>query len=428
MIYDINDDKITFPKGNPVDPFGKVFFKDDNVYRAVSIGYGEFCKEILSSYLLKELMEKGLFPKTKIANFDIGGFDFVLQHEKVIYTQPSEWTFEMLKDVAMSILEINNICKKHGFCLKDAHPWNVAFKFNRPIFLDFGSMVKADTNYEESFLREFRDTIWYPLLLWTRGEDLIAQALLSHPYNMYKFTIPKATLSDSNIMKSIVGSFDGKTDINIDNIKELTLKNSRDTMWSEYQSEFFSEIDNKRFCERFGRFNRILELLKKFSSESETIVDIAGNMGAMSYYLEEKSNFKKILNIDYDENAIDFFYQKLKNTDYKIETYLANFMMPKQQDIYENFKSDVVLALAVTHHLVLSQNFSLDYIFNKINLFSKKYVYVEFMPLGLWGGGDLPEIPTWYTMDWFRGEFEKKFELLHVEKLEKNRILFIGKK
>jgi hypothetical protein len=334
----------------------------------------------------------------------------------------------MLKDVAISILETNDICKKHGFCLIDAHPWNVAFKFNRPIFLDFGSIVKNDINYEDGFFREFRDTIWHPLLLWSQGEDLISQALLSHPYNMYKFTIPGATLSDSNIMKSVVDSFGDGAGVNIDNIKELTLKNGKNTMWSEYQIDFFSEIDNERFCERFGRFKRILELLERFSSESETVVDIAGNMGAMSYYLEKKGDFKKIINMDYDENAIDFFYQKLKNTDYKIETYLSNFMMPKQQDIYDNFKSDVALALAVTHHLVLSQNFSLDYIFDKINLFSKKYVYIEFMPLGLWGGGDLPEIPAWYTESWFREGFEKKFELLHVEKLEKNRILFIGKK
>ena len=50
------------------------------------------------------------------------------------------------------------------------------------------------------------------------------------------------------------------------------------------------------------------------------------------------------------------------------------------------------------------------------------------MPLGLWAGADLPEIPSWYTQDWFHSEFEQFFNLLHFEKIETNRIVFIGSK
>jgi hypothetical protein len=423
----MEDKNISFPKGNPVDLFGRVFFKDGRVFRAISTEYEGLCKELMKSSLIKELTEKKLIPETVIANFKIDGFSIVLEHEKVTQTQPSEWTFEMLKDAAAAILEINNLCRKHSYCLKDAHPWNMAFKENKPIFLDFGSIMTENDNYKESFSQEFKDTVLYPLILWSKGEDLIAQALLSSPHNIYKFTIPKKTLSDSGLMGHVLDSLKNNFEVSDEYVRSLIHEKLQDTMWAKYQDEFFTEIDSDKFCERFGRLKRIEKLLEEFSPDSRTILDLAGNMGAMAFYIEKNGKFEKIINIDYDENAVEFSYKKLKSLGSRVETYLVNFMLPKQQDIYENLKSDVVLALAVTHHLVLTQNFSLDYIFDKIKLFSKKYVYIEFMPLGLWGGGDLPPIPDWYTEEWFRKKFVKKFDLIHREQFERNRIIFVGK-
>ena len=91
------------------------------------------------------------------------------------------------------------------------------------------------------------------------------------------------------------------------------------------------------------------------------------------------------------------------------------------------YKSDAVVALALTHHLLLSQNLSIDYIFWIMAKYTRRYACIEFMPLGLWAeGSDLPPVPSWYTVDWFRENFKRYFRLHLEEKLEKNRILFCG--
>ena len=417
---------ISYPSGNAVDPFGRVFFKGEKVFRAISKEYENLCNELLKSDLLEELTDKQLVPKTLATNYEVDDCRLILEHEKVTYTQPSEWTFEMLKDAGIAILEINGICKKYGFCLKDAHPWNIAFKNNHPIFLDFGSIARVDSCLEESFNQEYKNTILYPLLLWSNKEDLIAQALLSNPANMYKFTIPRSTISSSLLINSLLNSLDKKPDVSVLYLKGVSLDRIENTEWKEYQNEFFSDFKKGALCSRFQRFQKITDLLSRFSSDAETVLDLAGNMGAVAYYLEKEKKYKRIINVDYDENAVDVSYKRFRELGSKTETYLLNFMLPKNREVFKNFKSDIVLGLAVTHHLILSQNFDLEFIFDRMASFSKKYVYVEFMPLGLWGGGDLPAVPEWYTQEWFKQIFKRKFNFLHCEHLERNRVLFVG--
>ena len=91
---------------------------------------------------------------------------------------------------------------------------------------------------------------------------------------------------------------------------------------------------------------------------------------------------------------------------------------------------DLAIALAVTHHLLLTANFSLPAIFERLKAYSKRYVMIEFMPLGLWAINDKeePAIPEWYTVEWFRYHFSQHFVLIKEEKLERNRIIFVGEK
>jgi hypothetical protein len=113
-------------------------------------------------------------------------------------------------------------------------------------------------------------------------------------------------------------------------------------------------------------------------------------------------------------------------------------MLPMYSSVTRCFKSDVVLALAITHHLLLTQGHKIEEIFEKTKSFSKNYVFVEFMPLGLWGGDRniKPNVPDWYTSDFFENKFQKYFQLIKKEVIEfhvingvkeAHRILYVGK-
>ena len=96
-----------------------------------------------------------------------------------------------------------------------------------------------------------------------------------------------------------------------------------------------------------------------------------------------------------------------------------------QIDRSERFKSDIVIALALTHHLILAQNLRLQWIFEVLAAFTRKYVLIEFMPLGL--GGRRSSLPTWYTLEWFESEMERYFEILEVLHIDRKRIAILGR-
>ena len=87
---------------------------------------------------------------------------------------------------------------------------------------------------------------------------------------------------------------------------------------------------------------------------------------------------------------------------------LHQYRLPAQ------LQSDIVFALALTHHLILSQGISLLVLLNTLSHLTHQYIVIEFMPLGLWDGKNAPPIPDWYNINWFRVHFEKYFMLIVV--------------
>jgi hypothetical protein len=97
---------------------------------------------------------------------------------------------------------------------------------------------------------------------------------------------------------------------------------------------------------------------------------------------------------------------------------------PPAQD---RLRSDAVIALGVLHHLILTQRFHPREILAKIASYSREYVLVEFMPLGMWTEKKSQPPPNWYTQEWFHQIFAETFDLISVEELQKNRTLFVGR-
>jgi hypothetical protein len=202
--------------------------------------------------------------------------------------------------------------------------------------------------------------------------------------------------------------------------------------WEDYSKNYFDQSNPDK------RFSRILELIRQFSSDADSCLDIAGNSGYMCYLIAQEKIFNSIINLDYDENAIEYGRWRCKNEN--IEFYLGNPFVPfyDLEILTNSLQSDVLLALAVTHHLILSQHYRIGDIFRIISMYTRKYIYIEFCPLGMYGGGTLlPPIPEWYTEEWFEANFKKYFKLLHKEVVAKveiagkekdHRVLYIGEK
>ena len=99
------------------------------------------------------------------------------------------------------------------------------------------------------------------------------------------------------------------------------------------------------------------------------------------------------------------------------------------------FKSDAICALAVTHHILLSNRYSIASMFDILKQYTNKHVYVEFCPLGLWSEGQEIKIPTYYNEDWFEDNFKRFFKIIDKEVVQKvnisgkeysHRVLYVG--
>jgi hypothetical protein len=458
-----------------VDDFGRVFFYKNKVYRGIYPNCKDQCLALLKSPLFNELSEKGYIPITETTDLEVPGYSLVLEHEKLLEIQQHEWSFQMLKDSALMVLEINKICNKYGYELKDAHTFNVLFRGSEPVYVDIGS-ISIKKGKDWIAYNEFICVFYLPLAFWAQKEYIIVRKLVESLF--YRMQIePSQDILDSALQKLLrnkpfnyIVKFRGRRIIaysreyflikliskvfnrilsllirkvtrpltftrEIKRIEYISKKISDfnlpevSSLWNDYHKQNYTI--NQKF-EPSKRFNRIIELISKKTQGVETVIDLAGNEGYLSRLIVEKLEIKKVILCDYDSNVVNNAYQYLKEMrENFISTALLNFMFTINiEGTAERLKSDLVLALAVTHHLVLGQNYSIDVVFERLKMFSKHYVFVEFMPLGLWSSltrqGPVP--PEWYTIEWFKHSFQKHFQILLIEELEENRVLFIGEK
>ena len=165
----------------------------------------------------------------------------------------------------------------------------------------------------------------------------------------------------------------------------------------------------------------------------KSVVELAANQGLLSAMIAENPSVEKIVAIDYDELAVDIMYkllsqQKLSyNCVRKIFPAVADFTKMTYDTLPERACGDAVIALAMTHHLLLSQHMSAENMFDIFCRFTNRFIFVEFMPLGLWDGvHEPPPVPQWYTEEFFVKVMEKKFKILSRSQIGLNRILFVG--
>lgn len=467
----INKNEINLVSMSVVDDIGILFTWEDRLFRAIKEDAVDKVKDMFDCGMIHELIKNNLFPDSWITNYKINGYGLVIEHTKIKFASyPYEWTFSMLKDATLTILKVNIITSKYDYHTKDCHSFNVVFDGLQPKFVDLGSFVRMKSKPNgwiayEQFLKSY----YYPLKIWSSGSSFIARSIvanessfISHSeYLLYKsFLMRYLPLSFLNkltslyfkyrrlsfisyttlrkrlpgIFGSFIWSLKEKNLLPFQSVKFASLINKIEKIpkkkvksrWSTYHNEFYT---NNGKLKSTHRFNRIVDIISMYNIRS--VVELGGNQGVLSKILLESGNIEHAVCTDYDEDAVDLMYVSSKNSKIKsLIPVLLNCIFPitvsMGKPAYERFQADVVISLALTHHLLLSEKLRIDFVLDTISKYSKKYVLIEFMPLGLWDGKSAPPLPQWYTLDWFRSSFQNYFNIISEDQLEENRILFFG--
>ncbi len=463
-----------FLSAGGVDDVGRVFTWQGRLLRAVRPGHVAGVEALLAGGLLPELRAAGLFPAVSVTNYRLQGFGLILEHERIpTVTYPYEWSFAMLRDAALAVLRVNQIARKYGFQTKDAHGYNVLFHGSHPLFIDLGSFIKIEAGFDGwQGYEEFLHFFYYPLKLWSDGNGFLARRILSGamlplmPHESYlAYRLPPARSMTAaarrrlarlpqllrraadtpakdlqktwpgmkghllRMLRALPGVRGGTADF-----AGLMRKMGRldagtpDSRWAFYQEES-GLVDASGAIRPSPRFMRLAELVDQF--EVREILELAGNQGALARYLLSATAVERVICTDYDDGAIDSLYRSIGSEQRFLTPAVLDFMAPAQlaetRPPQQRLRAEAVLALAITHHLLLRRRLAVDAVLSQICQFAQRFVFVEFMPLGLYAGRTAPDLPAWYTRDWFRAACARHFHILIEEELEENRILFVGR-
>lgn len=449
------------------DGFGLLFRWRGRFMREVNEASHREFRALWESRLLQSLIEKGWMPKTELTEYRTESGACVLEHEEVPFiTYPTEWSFSMVKEAAYHTLRVSEYAASFGYELKDAHGYNVIFNGCRPLFVDIGSFAPRIASVPGwSAEGEFRTAFLDPLKLWAIAGPYVARRMLiggatSMPETealpltstlarclpqrlvdcllraRTKYVLSQS-VSDAMLKEKlgpVLGSGlralrkrrwypyrqmrEGQLRTQLDRVK--VRKTS--TMWGDYHNALRERPET-------SRVSRVVERVQHL--QPKTVMDIGANQGEFSRRFLALPGVERVLAIDADPLAVDLLFRNSVKNSEAITPVLSDAMTPlspicgiKQEN---RWQADVVVALAISHHLLLTQEFKIEVMLKRFASFSRRHLLVEFMPLGLWNGHYAPPVPRWYTHEWFREAFCRICEEVEETILEENRILFTGR-
>ncbi len=382
------------------DPSGFVFTKNGEIFRQINKSYFEEYDLLMKSGLYDELIKQNLIiPHKELDNH-------IIKPEKVFISYPYEWSFSQYKDAALATLKIEQIALKFGMNLKDANAYNIQFYKGKPVLIDTLSFKKYKEGSMWIAYKQFCQHFIAPLALMSYV-DLRLSCLMKNfidgiPIDLASELLPlkskfnfgvlsnihlhaksqKQHQSDAKQVKGNISKFQREALIDslfsfVNNLKPKVQK----TEWENYYS--FTNYND-------AAFNKKKETVSKFINivQPNNVWDLGGNTGLFSRIASDKNI--NTISFDIDPLAIEKSYLTLKeNNEKNILPLIMDLTNPSSSIGFANEERDSIInraknvdltmALAVIHHLAISNNLPL----NKIAQFFSKlsnFLIIEFVP------------------------------------------------
>jgi hypothetical protein len=395
------------------DPSGFVFSREGIIYRQINDVYKDDYNHLNDSGLYSDLTDSGLLIPHKEVPLQSHNNDqsyLVIEPKQIPFiSYPYEWSFNQMMDAALLTLEIQKRCLDHGMVLKDASAYNIQFINSQPVFIDTLSFEKLDEGKPWLAYRQFCQHFLAPLALMRIKDVRLNQLLKVHidgiPLDLASKLLPFKTkfsiglLFHIHLHSSAQKKYSGKPEEAsqkdtkkiskrvqqglVDNLKSSVLKlgwEPSGTEWSDYYDE--------------TNYSNNAMNLKKEKVESylikvhpKTVWDMGANTGEFSK-LASAMGIPTIA-FDIDPACVDSNYRACKNEN--TETILPLLMdlanpspgigweTRERSSLMERGPADLVMALALIHHLVISNNVPLPRLAEFFAKISQDLI-IEFVP------------------------------------------------
>lgn len=447
------------------DPSGFLFRRDGVLYRQVNQQYAADYDLLMDSGLYENLTKAGLLIRHAEVDeipLEPGSAYKIIQPVQVTFVSyPYEWSFGLLKEAALATLSIQKRALKRGMTLKDASAYNIQFVNGKAALIDTLSFEAYEEGKPWDAYRQFCQHFLAPLALMAHVDvrlsgllrnyidgiplDLAAKllpgrtrlnfGLLSHLHLHAKMQSQQADKAPGGVTvkggmrkEALIGLIDSLRN----SVQKLAWKPGG-TEWGDYY-----EITNYSNAAAKHKAETIAQWIDAVKPNS--VWDMGANDGTFSRLASERKIFT--VAFDIDSTAVEKNYRRIKDAE---ERYLVPLVLDltnpspaigwhnqERDSLVERAPADMVFALALIHHLAISNNLPLG---DVARFFAEvgKWLVIEFVPKPDSQVQKLlqsrKDIFNHYTLEDFEASFGEFFSIREkVAIAESERFLFLMQK
>lgn len=434
------------------DPAGQLRLTASHALRRISPAAVAKTQAFLASPLRAALESSGDLVATEIAGPGTHPFftagELWLQHPRIDpIGYPWEWTPAQWAAAAELTLRVAARAIEAGWILKDATPLNVVFAGPRPVLVDVLSLERRDLHsaiwlaygqFVRTFLLPLAATkylgwslenalfhrdgyeprdIFAALYPWQRFYphlfDVVTLATLLEDSRGSKGSAPAAKhVADAGLAKHLLLRRIARLGRQI---RRATPSTAR-SRWSDYpqSASHYSAADIE---EKKAFVRRALERLRP-----GRVLDIGANTG--TYSLLAADTGAQVVALDNDVSAIQLLWNSARRNHRPVTALVANIARPtpaagwrnrEHLSLLDRFAGnfDMVLMLAVIHHMILREQLPLAHIASLCSSLTRRALLLEWIP---------PSDPMY--REWLRGRDDLYGSLSEEDLLDAFRSFF----
>ncbi len=449
------------------DPAGCVFSNDGKIYRSIFTSGAKEYEAARDAGIYDKLITAGLLlPHKELDIYDFApeGTVYCLNHPTLpMISYPWEWPFSMLQDAALIHLDAMELLIPEGFWLRDANTFNVQYDGNRLRLIDTLSVGKREPDSPWVGYKQFCSHFLAPLAIaaycdirtlsfWRNYIDGFPLDLAAKMLPLFRRYQPRlfmhltlhARFQESADRWEDVGNLKPQKKSKVTDLGLIGLVRSlrkcikgiksrhNSKLWDKYKA--IRTYQSEDVTRKSEYVNKVVEQVKP-----EIVWDLGANTGELSMIAASHGAF--VVSIEGDPVCTEYLYHRLSEEDKtrRILPLTMDIANPspglgwnnrERPSLNDRSPADLVLALALIHHLVFSSNIPLSLIaewFSRIT----DHLLVEFVPSTdpmvqkLMVNRRDEHLP--YSLELFQSSFGKYFGFLDQVKLENGRILFLAR-
>lgn len=392
------------------DAAGFVYRRSGTLYRQVNESFRDDFDLFIASGLYDELSAEGLVVEHEEADLSkaaSGAAYRVLKPRTVPYiSYPYEWSVGQLRDAALLTLDLQSRALRRGMTLRDASAFNVQFMRGRPVFIDTLSFGRYEEGKPWAAYRQFCEHFLGPLALMVRRDprmsllhrgfpdgiplELVSSLLGARAFRSLGLWLHLRAHANAQRRFGDAGSEASRRTLSraaldrlVTHLRE-TVESLRwspgGTAWAEYEAEHnYTEtaLETKQ--------QLVADAIARL--RPRTLWDLGANAGLFSRIAADAG--ASVVSMDVDPAAVERHYSRIRGAGREILPLVIDLRNPspalgwahrERMSLVERGPADVVLALALVHHLTLAGNVPLPEVASFFASIGRSAV-VEFVPI-----------------------------------------------